>query len=208
MSISNVVEEAWGMGCLFQCSGRGVRYGMSISNAVEEAWGMGCLFPMQWKRPEVWDVCFQCNGRGLRYGMSFQCSGRGLRYGMSISNAVEEAWGMGCLFPMQWKRPEVWDVYIQCSGRGPWCGMSAMQWKRPMVWGCLKKNKTETRMTATVLSANVLPILHLPCLLPFLCHFHITNTHYIVTITRHCCANILLASTEHNKKREVISQVI
>ena len=69
---------------------------------------------------------------------------------MSISNAVEEAHGVGCLFSMQWKRPMVWDVF---------------------------KKKTETRMTATVLSANVLPILHLPCLLTFLCHFHITNIH-------------------------------
>ena len=102
---------------------------------------------------------------------------------------------MGCLFSMQWKRPMVWDV---CNAMKEAHGM-----------GMSLKKKKNTRMTATVLSANVLPILHLPCLLPFLCHFHITNTHYIVTITRHCCANILLASTEHNnKKREVISQLI
>ena len=31
---------------------------------------------------------------------------------------------MGCLFSMQWKRPEVWDVYFQCSGRGLKYGMS------------------------------------------------------------------------------------
>ena len=94
---------------------------MSVSNAMEETQGVACLFPMQWKRresisnvwkrPGVWDVYFQCSGRGVRYGMS-------------ISNVVEEAWGMGCLFPMQWKRPEVWDVCFQCSGRGLRYGMS------------------------------------------------------------------------------------
>ena len=57
---------------------------------------------------------------------------------MSVSNAMEETQGVACLFPMQWKRPEVWDVYFQCSGRGPWCGMSVFNaMKEAHGVGCL-----------------------------------------------------------------------